>query len=529
MKIAVVGTGYVGLVAGTCFAESGNTVICVDVDAKKVAMLNDGKIPIYEPGLEELVHKNVEEQRLSFTTDIDAAVKSSLIVFIAVGTPPDEDGSADLKHVLAAARSIGKAMNGYKIIVDKSTVPVGTAQKVAAAIAENTSHPFNVVSNPEFLKEGAAIDDFMKPDRVVIGTDDPRVAEIMKELYAPFVRSGNPIIIMDIASAELTKYAANAMLATRISFMNEIAQICDRVGANVTKIREGIGYDSRIGMPFLYAGCGYGGSCFPKDTRAIQVMQDLYAPFLRTGKPVLVMDPVSAEMTKYAANAMLATRISFMNEMARICEVVGADVNHVRKGIGTDERIGFPFLFAGVGYGGSCFPKDVRALVKAAEQHGYSPKVVHAVEQVNDEQKKVLAQKVRKHFGGELRGRHFAVWGLAFKPKTDDMREAPSLVVIDELLAAGATVTAFDPEAMKEARRILGDKVRYSDSAMGALRGADALILVTEWNEFRQPDFELLKRTMKQPVLLDGRNVWDPAKVRALGFTYQGIGRSARE
>ncbi|MCC6672222.1 MAG: UDP-glucose/GDP-mannose dehydrogenase family protein [Planctomycetes bacterium] len=431
MKIAVIGTGYVGLVVGTCLAETGNRVSCVDVDARKIDALRRGVVPIYEPGLEELILRNVAEDRLSFTTDTIAAVQDAKVVFIAVGTPQGEDGSADLKYVLGAVQDVAKAMTGYTVVVTKSTVPVGTNRKVAEILAANTRHPFDVVSNPEFLKEGAAIDDFMKPDRVVIGSESPR---------------------------------------------------------------------------------------------AVQVMQDLYAPFLRTGKPVLVMDPVSAEMTKYAANAMLATRISFMNEMARICEVVGANIEDVRKGIGSDARIGFPFLFAGVGYGGSCFPKDVRALVKAAEQHGYSPKVVHAVEQVNDEQKKVLAQKVRKHFGGELRGRHFAVWGLAFKPKTDDMREAPSLVVIDELLAAGATVTAFDPEAMKEARRILGDKVRYSDSAMGALRGADALILVTEWNEFRHADLEEIRKALAQPVVFDGRNIFNPARMRALGFTYYGIG-----
>ncbi|MBK6941944.1 MAG: UDP-glucose/GDP-mannose dehydrogenase family protein [Planctomycetes bacterium] len=431
MKIAVVGTGYVGLVAGTCFAESGNTVICVDVDAKKVAMLNDGKIPIYEPGLEELVHKNVEEQRLSFTTDIDAAVKNSLVVFIAVGTPPDEDGSADLKHVLAAARSIGKAMNGYKIVVDKSTVPVGTAQKVAAAIAENTSHPFNVVSNPEFLKEGAAIDDFMKPDRVVIGTDDPRVAEIMKELYAPFVRSGNPIIIMDIASAELTKYAANAMLATRISFMNEIAQICDRVGANVTKIREGIGYDSRIGMPFLYAGCGYGGSCFPKDTRAI---------------------------------------------------------------------------------------------ISTAKVHGYDFQIMRAVEEVNANQKKWLFSTAHRFFKGDLKGKKFAIWGLAFKPRTDDVREASALILINELLKAGATVHAHDPEAIHTTKREIGDKVSYHEHMYEALPGADALFVVTEWNEFRNPDFDKMKSLMKSAVIFDGRNLYNPSTLGPLGYKYYRIG-----
>ncbi|MFG0318880.1 MAG: UDP-glucose dehydrogenase family protein, partial [Planctomycetota bacterium JB042] len=417
MKIAVVGTGYVGLVAGTCFAESGNTVTCVDVDEAKVAALNDGKIPIYEPGLEEMVLKNVEEERLFFTTDIDQAVKDSLVVFIAVGTPPDEDGSADLKHVLGAAASVGRAMNGYKIIVDKSTVPVGTARKVAQAISAETSHPFNVVSNPEFLKEGAAIDDFMKPDRVVIGTDDPRVAEIMKELYSPFVRSGNPIIVMDVASAELTKYAANAMLATRISFMNEIANICERVGADVTKVRVGIGTDSRIGMPFLFPGAGYGGSCFPKDSRAI---------------------------------------------------------------------------------------------VKTAEEHGYTFQIMNAVEAVNNEQKRVLFKKAQSFFDGDLAGKTFAVWGLAFKAKTDDVREASALVLIQELLDAGAKVRVHDPEAIETTRRVMGDKIEYFGHAYETLKGTDGLFVATEWNEFRNPDFEKMKGLMNNAVIFDGRNLYNP-------------------
>lgn len=431
MKIAVVGTGYVGLVAGTCFAESGNTVICVDVDEAKIKALNNGKIPIYEPGLEEMVKKNVEEERLSFTTDIDAAVKASLIVFIAVGTPPGEDGSADLKYVLMAARSIGKAMNGYKIIVDKSTVPVGTARKVAAAIAAETSHPFNVVSNPEFLKEGAAIDDFMKPDRVVCGTDDPRVAEIMKELYSPFVRTGNPIIIMDVVSAELTKYAANAMLATRISFMNEMANICERVGADVTKLREGIGYDSRIGMPFLFPGPGYGGSCFPKDSRAI---------------------------------------------------------------------------------------------ISTAKENGYTFNIMEAVEAVNSEQKRVLFKKAQKFFNGDVSGKTFAIWGLAFKAKTDDVRESSALVLIRELLAAGAKVNASDPEAIGTTKRELGDKVNYFPHNYDALKGADGLFVVTEWSEFRNPDFERMKSLMRTPVIFDGRNLYNPHTLAEVGFKYFRIG-----
>jgi UDPglucose 6-dehydrogenase len=431
MKIAVVGTGYVGLVAGTCFAESGNTVICVDVDENKIKALNEGRIPIYEPGLEELVKKNVEEERLFFTTDIDSAVKQSLIVFIAVGTPPGEDGSADLKHVLGAARGIGKAMNGYKIIVDKSTVPVGTARRVAAAIAGETSHPFNVVSNPEFLKEGAAIDDFMKPDRVVVGTDDPRVAEIMKELYAPFVRTGNPIIIMDVQSAELTKYAANAMLATRISFMNEMANICERVGADVTKVREGIGYDSRIGMPFLFPGPGYGGSCFPKDSRAI---------------------------------------------------------------------------------------------ISTAKENGYRFRIMEAVEDVNSAQKHVLYEKAKKFYNGDVAGKCFAVWGLAFKAKTDDVRESSALVLIRDLLAAGAKVNASDPEAIETTRREIGDEAAYFPHPYDALKGADGLFVVTEWNEFRSPDFERMKGLMRTPVIFDGRNLYNPHTLGEVGFKYFRIG-----
>ena len=431
MKIVVIGTGYVGLVVGTCFAETGNRVTCVDVDERKIKLLKDGKVPIYEPGLEELILRNVAEGRLFFSTAIEESIKSSKVCFIAVGTPMSDDGSADLKYVIAVAQSIGKAMDGHRLIVLKSTVPVGTNKRVKDEIRKLTKHEFDVVSNPEFLKEGAAIDDFMKPDRVVIGSES---------------------------------------------------------------------------------------------ARATQIMQELYAPFVRTGKPILVMDPASAEMTKYAANAMLATRISFMNEMARICEAVGADVNEVRKGIGTDARIGFPFLFAGAGYGGSCFPKDVRALARTAAQHGCATKIIDAVEAVNDLQKHVLFEKVVKHFGKNLTGKHFAVWGLAFKPKTDDMREAPSLVLIEALLAAGATVTAFDPEAESEARRVLGDRIRYSDAALKALEGADAMLLVTEWNEFRNIDPEEMKRLLKSPVVIDGRNIFSPQRMREMGFTYSGIG-----
>ncbi|MGE3171567.1 MAG: UDP-glucose/GDP-mannose dehydrogenase family protein [Planctomycetota bacterium] len=431
MKIAVVGSGYVGLVVGTCFADTGNRVTCVDVNEDKIARLNRGEVPIFEPGLEELMQRNIAEGRLFFSTDVGAAIKKAQVVFIAVGTPQDEDGSADLRYVIAVAEAIGTHMDSHKTVVLKSTVPVGTNRKVRDAIAAKTKHTFDVVSNPEFLKEGAALEDFTKPDRVVVGCESDRARKVMEELYSPY---------------------------------------------------------------------------------------------LRTGKPLLFMDPPSAEMTKYAANAMLATRISFMNEMARICEAVGADVNQVRKGIGTDARIGFPFLFAGVGYGGSCFPKDVRALVQTAREHGYQPHVVPAVEKVNEEQKTLLFAKIDKHFGGQLKGRRFAVWGLAFKPKTDDMREAPSLVLIDALLQAGATVTAFDPEAVNEARRILGDRVEYATNALGACEGADALVLVTEWSEFRHIDLEELKRALKTPTLFDGRNIWDPERTRAQGFTYYGVG-----
>ncbi|MBI5433353.1 MAG: UDP-glucose/GDP-mannose dehydrogenase family protein [Planctomycetes bacterium] len=432
MRIAVIGTGYVGLVAGTCFAESGNNVVCLDIDEEKIRKLKAGVVPIYEPGLEELLKRNVADGRLTFTTNYADAIPNAQVAFIAVGTPPGEDGSADLRYVLSAAREVAKHMNGYMVIVDKSTVPVGTARKVMAAMKDATKHPFDVVSNPEFLKEGAAIDDFMKPDRVVIGAGSQRASEVMEELYGPFVRTGKPILMMDIESAELTKYAANAMLATRISFMNEIANICSRVGANV---------------------------------------------------------------------------------------------DMVRKGIGSDDRIGSRFLFAGVGYGGSCFPKDVKAVIKTSEEHDYDFKILKAVEAVNERQKSVLFDLVKKHFHGDLKGRKFAVWGLAFKPNTDDMREAPAVVVIEALLAAGAKVAACDPEAIEECKkRHLGDRMEYSKRPMDVLTGADALLLVTEWNEFRRPDFEQIKTLMKHPVIFDGRNVYPRKTLEKLGFTYYGIG-----
>ena len=443
MKVCVIGTGYVGLVAGTCFAESGNRVICVDINEAKIEGLKNGVIPIYEPGLKELVLRNVEEGRLSFTTDLAAAVKKSLVSFIAVGTPPGEDGSADLKHVLDVARNIGRHMEGFKIIVDKSTVPVGTADLVRAAVTEELALrgediEFDVVSNPEFLKEGAAIDDFMKPDRVVIGVDNVRTAEIMKELYSPFMRRTNRLIVMDVKSAEMTKYAANAMLATRISFMNQIATLCERMGA---------------------------------------------------------------------------------------------DVSAVREGIGSDSRIGYDFLFPGVGYGGSCFPKDVKALVKTAEENDYDFVILKAVEEANDRQKLVITDRILSYFGGSdterpLAGKSFAIWGLSFKPRTDDMREAPSVVIINRLLELGAVIKAHDPEAIKEAKKIFGDRISYSFQQYDILSGSDALVIVTEWNEYRTPDFDTIKESLNTPVIFDGRNLFEPKRMAYLGFTYYSIGRS---
>ena len=433
MKIVVVGTGYVGLVTGTCLAESGHHATCVDVDARKIATLNAGGIPIYEPGLEELVRRNVKEKRLDFTMDLSEAMKGADVAFIAVGTPPGETGEADLTHVLAAAESIGKAMTKYVVVVNKSTVPVGSADEVAEVIRKVAKVPFDVVSNPEFLKEGSAIDDFMRPDRVVVGVSSEKARAVMAELYAPFVRTEQPILFMDLRSAELTKYASNAMLATRISFMNDIASLCDRLGA---------------------------------------------------------------------------------------------DVDAVRRGMGSDKRIGYPFLFPGIGWGGSCFPKDVAALRTIARQAGLDFDILRAVERVNERQKRLLVERAAKHYGS-LSGRTFGVWGLAFKPKTDDMREAPSIQVIEGLVGGGAAVKAHDPVAAEVASRIFPGHVKLVAEPYAAAEGADGLFLVTEWNEFRQPDFERLRRVMRTPVLFDGRNVWDAAKVRALGFTYYGIGRGA--
>ncbi|HVO95981.1 MAG TPA: UDP-glucose/GDP-mannose dehydrogenase family protein [Terriglobales bacterium] len=431
MKVAVVGTGYVGLVAGTCFAETGNDVICVDIDQQKIEMLKAGKVPIYEPGLEEMVRRNSEEQRLAFTTDLSTAVKVSPIVFIAVGTPQGPTGHANLEYVKATAKGIAKAMDDFRVIVMKSTVPVGTADQLKQWIGEETRVPFAVVSNPEFLKEGAAVEDFMKPDRVVLGGDNAEALAAVKELYEPFVRTGNPI---------------------------------------------------------------------------------------------LTMDSRSAEMSKYASNAMLATKISFINEVARLCEEMKANVGEVRRAISLDRRIGPHFIFPGVGYGGSCFPKDIRAMISMG---GNNPEMLllKAVEEVNERQKGLLVDKVRRHFGADLSGLTFAVWGLAFKPRTDDMRDAPAITVIESLLAAGARVQAYDPEAMEEARRIFGDRIQYTHRNYDALHGAVALLVLTEWNEFRRPDFDRIKKLLVNQVIFDGRNIFDPDDLQRLGFKYYSIGR----
>ncbi len=437
MKISVVGTGYVGLVSGTCFAETGIDVVCVDIDQRKIEQLNNGQIPIYEPGLEDIYKKNVEKGRLSFTTNLAESLKDADAIFIAVGTPPDEDGSADLKYVLSVAREVGKNLDHYMVVVTKSTVPVGTSHKVKAALLDelkkrNCDIPFDVASNPEFLKEGSAVADFLKPDRIVVGTDSERAIKVMQRLYKPFLLNGHPILFMDIASSEMTKYAANSMLATKISFMNDIANLC---------------------------------------------------------------------------------------------ELVGADVSMVRKGIGSDTRIGNQFIYAGTGYGGSCFPKDVQALIRTGDEMGHSLEILKAVENVNNRQKSVLIGKILKHFGNDLRGKKFAIWGLAFKPKTDDMREAPSLVIIDYLLNAGAQVVAYDPVAMHETQRILGDRISYSTEEYDACVDADALILVTEWPEFRVLNYRVLSKLLKNKVVFDGRNIYEPEEMREEGFAYYGIGR----
>lgn len=432
MKIAVVGTGYVGLVTGTCFAETGNKVTCIDIDVNKVNKLSNGEITIYEPGLEKIFLRNLREDRLHFTTNLAEGVEDAEIVFLALPTPPGEDGSADLKYILGVANDLGKLLNSYKVIVDKSTVPVGTAEKVRKAIAANYSGEFDVVSNPEFLREGVAVDDFMKPDRVVIGASSDRARKLMGELYAPFVRQGNPVIFMDEKSAELTKYAANSFLATKISFMNEIAQLCERLGA---------------------------------------------------------------------------------------------DVDMVRRGIGSDERIGKRFLFPGIGYGGSCFPKDVQALIKSAEEVSYDFAILKSVEEVNEKQKLHLMPKIESYFKGDLKGKHFALWGLAFKPNTDDIREAPALYIIEALLERGATITAFDPEAMKNVQGVVGDKIKYAANQYEALQGADALIIATEWSEFRTPEFEKIGTSLKNKAIFDGRNLFEVTQMREMGYFYESIGR----
>src|SRR5450631_2475429 len=433
MKIAVVGTGYVGLVTGTCFAETGNDVVCIDIDEKKVKKLNDGEITIYEPGLNKLFLRNLKEDRLKFTTDLAEGIKEASIIFLALPTPPGADGSADLRFVLDVSDQLGKLMTDYKVIIDKSTVPVGTAEKVYDAIAKNFKGEFDVVSNPEFLREGVAVDDFMKPDRVVIGTSSERARKVMEELYNPFVRQGNPIIFMNERSAELTKYAANSFLATKITFMNEIAQLCERMGA---------------------------------------------------------------------------------------------DVDMVRRGIGSDERIGKRFLFPGIGYGGSCFPKDVKALSKSAHLADYDFKILEAVMAVNENQKLHLLPKIKKYFGGNLKGKHFALWGLAFKPNTDDIREAPALYIIDALRKEGCTLSVFDPEAMPNVKVQIGDIVKYGENQYDVLENADALIIATEWNEFRTPNFLKMVTSMKNKVIFDGRNLFDINAIQELGFYYESIGRA---
>ncbi|MBP7409709.1 MAG: UDP-glucose/GDP-mannose dehydrogenase family protein [Flavobacteriales bacterium] len=431
MNIAVVGTGYVGLVTGTCFAETGNHVICVDINAEKVQMMKDGKVPIYEPHLDVLFERNIRQGRLSFTTDLKSAIDGAQIIFLALPTPPGEDGSADLKYVLGVADDLGKIITDYKVIVDKSTVPVGTAEKVHAAVAKHAKVEFDIVSNPEFLREGFAVDDFLKPDRVVVGTDSPRARKLMEDLYKPFVRQGNPIIFMDERSAELTKYAANAFLAAKITFMNEIANFCEKVGA---------------------------------------------------------------------------------------------DVDKVRIGMGSDTRIGKRFLFPGIGYGGSCFPKDVQALAKSGNDVGYDFKIIKSVMDVNERQKTTLTDKILKHYGS-IKGKHFAMWGLAFKPDTDDIREAPALYMIEALIEAGATVTAFDPEAMPNVKKLMGDKLNFAKDEYEALQGADALIIATEWALFRTPDFKRVGEILKEKTIFDGRNLYDLDEMKELGFFYMSVGR----
>ena len=437
MNISIVGTGYVGLVTGTCFSETGINVICVDIDSQKIENLKKGIIPIYEPGLEYMITRNIQKKRLHFTTNLESSLKDCEAIFIAVGTPPGEDGSADLKHVLTVAQHIGKYMNDYLVVVTKSTVPVGTSQKVKETVQKELKKrgkviPFDVASNPEFLKEGTAIDDFLKPDRIIVGTDSEEAQKVIQKLYKPFLLNGHPLIFMDLPSAELTKYAANAMLATRISFMNELANFC---------------------------------------------------------------------------------------------EMVGADINSVRKGVGSDPRIGNKFIYPGIGFGGSCFPKDLKALINTSDKFGYSMEIIKAAERVNNFQKTVISKKISQHFKGDLKKKIIALWGLSFKPNTDDMREAPSLVVIEELIRSGTVIKAYDPVAMKEAKQILGNRIEYSQDMYDAVIDADALVLVTEWSEFRVPNYKVLSRLMKQKIIFDGRNIYEPAEMKENGFTYYPIGR----
>jgi len=434
MKITVVGTGYVGLVTGTCFSETGNKVTCVDIDKNKVDKLSNGQITIYEPGLEKIFLRNIKEGRLTFTTELEAAIEGAEIIFLALPTPPGADGSADLKYVLGVADHLGKILKDYKVIVNKSTVPVGTADKVSAAISKNYKGAYDVVSNPEFLREGVAVDDFMKPDRVVVGTRSERAKKLMSDLYAPFVRQGNPVIFMDERSSELTKYAANSFLATKISFMNEVAQLCERMGA---------------------------------------------------------------------------------------------DVDMVRRGIGSDDRIGKRFLFPGIGYGGSCFPKDVQALIMSSDEVKYDFEILKAVEKVNAHQKLHLVEKIKAHFKGDLKGKHIALWGLAFKPNTDDIREAPALSIIDALTNMGATIAAYDPEAMPNVKAQIGDKIKYATNQYEALNGADFLIIATEWSEFRTPDFERIEKEIKNKIIFDGRNLFEVSKMKELGYHYESVGRAS--
>ena len=504
MKICVIGTGYVGLVAGTCFAESGNDVICMDVDEAKVVQLQKGKVPIYEPGLGELIRRNVVEERLSFTTDLPRAVTSSLIIFMAVGTPAGEDGSSDLSHVMAATRAIAKAMDGYKVIVNKSTVPVGTAEKIGREISSLSTFPCDVVSNPEFLKEGAAIDDFMKPARVVIGAEKARVIEIMKELYAPFLRTGARVLVMDTRSAEMTKYAANAMLASRISLMNEIANLCDHVGADVNLVRQGMGGDRRIGSSFLFPGLGYGGSCFPKDIRAlIQVASENDYPL----KLIKAVEEVNELQKHVLINKMLRFYSSgFAENLDRLA---------------FPERAGQTSRQASAGESESGLGGDGHALLLDAE------KVPDLTFDSSSQELPLLsAAEIEKRYGGQspVQGKMFAIWGLSFKPQTDDMREAPSLIIIEQLLKLRAEVQVYDPEAMEEARKVFGKRIGYARNNYEALKEADALILVTEWNEFRNPDFSKMKRLLKYPVVFDGRNQYNRHEMREQGFLYFSVG-----